>query len=264
MFEDGRIQAPSSFRWFRWWIFFRLFAEVFAMPPRPFAALAAALLLAACATGPAPQKDAPPPRQGPPPPLAADDFESGAGRWEPTDPAAWRVADENGNHALNLFQQSQYEPPVRSPKNIALLKDVMVGDFVLDLRVKSTVKDYPHRDLCVFFGHRDPSHFYYVHLGKKADPHSNSIFLVNGEPRVSIAKTRTEGTDWTDGWHRVRIVRKTGAGTIDVYFDDMAKPVMTAEDRTLGEGRIGVGSFDDTGLFDEVRVWGSKAFTGGP
>ena len=29
---------------------------------------------------------------------------------------------------------------------------------------------------------------------------------------------------------------------------------MTAHDRTFGQGRIGVGSFDDTGMFDEIVV----------
>ena len=63
--------------------------------------------------------------------------------------------------------------------------------FVLDVKVRSTTRDYGHRDLCLFFGHQDPSHFYYVHLGKQADEHANSIFIVNGKPRVSIAESRT-------------------------------------------------------------------------
>jgi hypothetical protein len=121
------------------------------------------------------------------------------------------------------------------------------------------VKDYGHRDLCLFFGFQDPAHLYYVHLGKKADAHANSIFLVNGKDRVSIATKRTEGTNWDDNWHTVRIVRKVESGTILVYFDDLTKPVMETVDKTFTWGRVGIGSFDDTGNFDEVRVWGVKA-----
>jgi hypothetical protein len=55
------------------------------------------------------------------------------------------------------------------------------------------------------------------------------------------------------------VVRSVADGTIEVYFDDMKKPVMTATDRTFLWGRVGVGSFDDTGNWADVKVWGVKA-----
>jgi hypothetical protein len=36
----------------------------------------------------------------------------------------------------------------------------------------------------------------------------------------------------------------------------MKSPAMSAHDQTFGHGRLGVGSFDDTGMFDEIRIWG--------
>lgn len=108
------------------------------------------------------------------------------------------------------------------------------------------------------FGYQDAAHLYYVHLGKTADPHANSIFIVNSADRLSIAKTRNSGTNWDDNWHTVRIVRKVKEGSIEVFFDDMTKPVMTAEDRSFTWGQVGLGSFDDTGNFDDVRLWGKK------
>jgi len=54
----------------------------------------------------------------------------------------------------------------------------------------------------------------------------------------------------------VRIKRCTASGSIEVFFDDMEKPVMRAEDKTFLVGSIGLGSFDDVGHFDNVRVWG--------
>lgn len=189
--------------------------------------------------------------------VARDDFERDAPTgWSFTDPNAWRIAKEGegGNRVLELFQQSEYKPPVRSPLNIALLNETDLGAFVLDVKVRSTTRDYGHRDLCLFFGHQDPSHFYYVHLAKAADPHAHSVFLVNGEDRVSIAESRTEGVDWTDGWHHVRLVRDPESGLVEVYFDDMTKPVITARDKTFSQGQIGLGSFDDTGMFDDLII----------
>ncbi len=188
-----------------------------------------------------------------------DDFERAEpSGWKFTDPAAWRIrpVEPGKSRVLELFQASKYEPPVRSPLNIALAENVDLADLVLDVKVRSTTPDYGHRDLCLFFGHQDPSHFYYVHLGKQADEHANSIFLVDGKPRVSIAESRTKGTPWTDGWHHVRIVRQTRNGLIQVFFDDMAHPAMIAHDRTFSHGKVGIGSFDDTGMFDDIEVRG--------
>jgi hypothetical protein len=191
--------------------------------------------------------------------LLHDDFERAEpSGWKFTDPAAWRISlvDSGKNRVLEQFQASKYEPPVRSPLNIALNPELDVADFILDVKLRSTTRDYGHRDLCLFFGHQDPSHFYYVHLGKEADEHANSIFLVNAQPRVSIAESRTAGTPWTDGWHHVRIVRRIKDGLIQVFFDDMTHPAMTAHDRTFNHGKLGIGSFDDTGMFDDVEVRG--------
>jgi len=187
------------------------------------------------------------------------DFEDGGlDAWQPTDPKAWRIEQGNNGKVLSLFTKSNYQPPVRSPLNINLIKDVVLGSFEMELQMHSTTPDYGHRDLCLFFGHRDPSHFYYVHIANQSDPHANSIFLVNGEPRVSIAKTRTEGTKWDQNWHKVRLVRDAEAGTIDVFFDDKPEPIMTAEDDHFKSGRIGVGSFDDTGQFDNISIRGKR------
>jgi hypothetical protein len=186
----------------------------------------------------------------------SEDFESGRGNWVETDAEAWQIVDEGGNHVFSNFQSSNYEPPVRSPLNIARIKDLNVSDFVIEVKMKQTGREYGHRDQCIFFGYNDPSHFYYVHLATNADEHANSIFLVNGEPRVSIAEERTDGTQWTDSYHTIRIERDTAAGTVLVYFDDMTTPVMKTTDTTFLSGGIGFGSFDDVGNIDDVRVWG--------
>jgi len=185
------------------------------------------------------------------------DFEDNEiGNWKATDPTAWRVESGNGGKVLALHKQSEYEPQVRSPFNINLVRNVVVGSFILELKIRSTTKDYGHRDMCVIFGYQDPTHFYYVHIANQSDANANSIFIVNAEPRVSIAETRTEGTKWDDDWHTVRLVRDAEKGTIEVFFDDRPEPIMTAVNDRFDWGGIGVGSFDDTGQFDDIRLWG--------
>lgn len=185
------------------------------------------------------------------------DFEDGkADLFEPTDSKAWKVVDQGGNNVYALtVRQSDYQPPHRSPHNIALVKGVDAGKVVVDVRFQSSMTDYGHRSLCLFFNYVDPSHFYYVHFGKEADPHANQIFLVNDAPRKAISETTTEGTPWDDEWHHGRVVRDPEAGKIEVYFDDMTKPMMTATDKTFTSGRVGIGSFDDAGNYDHVVVY---------
>jgi len=193
------------------------------------------------------------------PVVVSEDFESGriAG-WVATDPQAWRVASEGEKHFLQQFAASQVQTQVRSPINRALLSGVAVGDFQLDVDVQSTARDYPHRDVCLFFGYQDPTHFYYVHLGQRADDHANQIFIVNEAPRIKISTKSTEGTPWNNDWHHVRIIRRVDSGEIAVYFDNMDEPVMTAKDTSFAWGTVGVGTFDDTANFDNVVLRGTQ------
>lgn len=175
-----------------------------------------------------------------------------------TDPNAWKIAAANGNHIYSQYQASEYEPPVRSPLNIALIRDLSVSDFVLQARMEQAGREYSHRDMCVFFGYQDPSHFYYTHIATAADDAAHSIHIVNGAPRTPIVLERTQGVDWGTGFRDVRVVRDTSTGSIEVFFDNMDEPVMRAVDKTFGVGGIGFGTFDDTGNIDDVIVWGKK------
>jgi hypothetical protein len=188
-----------------------------------------------------------------------DDFEKGVDNWEPTDAKAWKVKKTDKGNVYSQYKNSKYRPPHRSPLNISLVKDASVGDFVLTTKVLSTHKDYGHRDCCLFFGYQDSGHFYYVHLGKKTDNHANQIFIVNGKARKKISLKTTKGTNWDTKWHNVKIVRKVDDGTIEIYYDDMKTPVMIAKDKTFVWGRVGLGSFDDTGDWDDFVLRGTKA-----
>ena len=102
-----------------------------------------------------------------------EDFEHGLGRWELIDASSWALQAHGMGQSLSITQrESQYQPKVRSPLHIALVKELKVGDFEITFRVKSTKNTGNHRDCCIFFNYQDPTHFYYVHLGAKPDPAS--------------------------------------------------------------------------------------------
>lgn len=177
-----------------------------------------------------------------------------------SDPAAWRHAARGDGFSLELARQSQYQPPFRSPVNLALLPEVVGPEFVLQADLLQTGREYGHRDMCVVFGFQDPAHYYYIHLASAADDHAHNVFIVNGAARTRIARRTSTGVDWgTNRWHTVRVERRSNPASLRVFFDDPAAPIMEAADNTFGAGFIGFGSFDDTGLIDNLRVWSSPA-----
>jgi hypothetical protein len=193
-------------------------------------------------------------------PVFQTDFEceDALSNWLPTQADRWKISEFDGNHALHLLGVSRkYKPPHRSPHSIALLKDHVFGDFELTARVMTLQNSRGHRDMDVFFGWQDPANFYYVHLGEKPDPHSSQIFIVDDKPRTAITTKNTGGIPWEDGcWHSVKVVRRVKDGTIEIYFDDMNKPAKVAKDTTYQWGMVGLGSFDDLGAWDDVRING--------
>ncbi|MGE0142058.1 MAG: hypothetical protein AB7I19_02575 [Planctomycetota bacterium] len=172
-----------------------------------------------------------------------------------TDPAAfrWRGGD-TGSIELELFAPAQYAPPHRSPLAIALIPSPAVGDFRLRLQARQTSREYAHRDLCIVFGYRDPSHFAYVHLASAADPNAHGVFVVDGAARRKLPGTDHRGIEWgpVDRWHEIALDRI--GDRLRVGFDQASPAIFDVDVRDVGVGAIGLGSFDDTGVFTAVEL----------
>jgi hypothetical protein len=50
----------------------------------------------------------------------------------------------------------------------------------------------------------------------------------------------------------------SNTGTIEVAVDGRAVPALRAVDLSLGPGRVGVGSFDETGAFKNIKITAAK------
>ena len=186
------------------------------------------------------------------------DKESALADFQMTDAAAWKFVTTDDGHggSMELFQQSKYVPAVRSPFNFALIKDKSFGDFILECDLIQTGKEYGHRDMIMAFGFHSPTNFYYAPIATAADPHAHNVFIVDGAPRENFAKEITKGVNWgLNIWHYARLERTVKDGMIKVYFDDMTKPIMVAQNDKFKTGGIGFGSFDDTGRVDNIKIW---------
>lgn len=179
------------------------------------------------------------------------------GRWSFGEKKAWKWEGEKKDRVLQLVAQNPEKPKYRSPFNLAWFEGPEWKDFTLTAECRLTKFDAGNNDLCIAFGRAAEDRFYYAHLGEKADEPHHQIHIVDHADRKPITSFRTAGTPWKEGqWHHVKIVRNTATGDIGVYFDDMEKPVLTAQDKTLEWGQVGLGSFDDLGEFRNVRIRG--------
>ena len=150
--------------------------------------------------------------------------------------------------------------PIRRPAALAVLETPPLGDATLEVEIRSDAPEsVTRRDLLLVAGWQSPTRLYYVHLSAVRDAVHNGIFVVDGADRKRI-DDRSERAVLTDrAWHQARLVRTASTGRIEVYVDGEETPIMTATDAAIPAGRMGVGSFDDTGAFRRIRVHGTAA-----
>ena len=191
--------------------------------------------------------------------VAASDFETGSAvGWTPDDPSHWRVVADDGSMVYELTAPGA-PGPVRAPDSRSLLDGHDVSSFEFTGRLRChTDPATPVRDMCVLFHYRDPTHFYYIHFAGTSDGVHNIIGLVDGADRVKINAEPAGASVFrlTDrAWHAFKVTCDARTGEIRAYLDDMMVPILTARDRTIGHGLVGVGSFDDTGAFDDLELY---------
>jgi len=166
----------------------------------------------------------------------------------------WEVKD----HMLILTKAGTPGGPIRRPSALAVLKSDPLVRATVQVEMRSTApEEVKNRDLEIIFGYESPSRFYYVHLAGITDPNHNGIFLVDNKDRRRIDDGTTPPQLKDREWHRARLERDGSTGRIDIFVDDSKQPVLKATDTTIPSGRVGLGSFDDTGEFRNFSVTGS-------
>jgi hypothetical protein len=177
--------------------------------------------------------------------------------WTLDGTGTWTVRDG----LLALITAGKPGGSIRRPSAVAILNGPDLTDTTLEVEVRSTAAlppVTPRRDALLVAAYQSPARFYYVHLSAARDDVHNGIFLVNDADRRRI-DSRSDITPLVDqAWHRARLVRTATTGRLEVYVDDRTEPIMVAADTTLGWGRVGVGSFDDTAEFRKIAVTGTR------
>ncbi len=86
-------------------------------------------------------------------------------------------------------------------------------------------------------------------------PAHNGVFHVYGGERVRISSEQGPAAfPETGKWYHARLVHVAKTGTVTVTVDGRPLPSLTAVDLSLGPGQVGLGSFDETGAFRNLRI----------
>jgi hypothetical protein len=184
---------------------------------------------------------------------AADKLTVFGHEWTVPVASDWKIERADGVELLRLVEHRGPLPGPRRPIQFALAGVADYGLLTLEADVKPL-----GGSLLIVFAYRDEAHFDYAHLsvdpGSKQPVH-NGIFHVFGGERVRISSEQGPAAFAASArWYHISLMHDALAGTVRVTVDGEAVPALDAVDRSLGWGKCGFGSFDETGEFKIVKI----------
>lgn len=196
------------------------------------------------------------------PALAEDAVQAFGLRWRVPIAADWKVASPGGVETMQLLVPRPALQP-RRPAQFALAGTPDYLTATVEVEVKKEPRQLRNRQnsLIIVYAYQDADHFNYAHLSDdngKHSPQHNGIFHVFGGERVRISSTEGPDTLTEEKWYRVRLVYDGRTGKAQVWVDGQTSPSFVACDMSLGAGKVGLGSFFDTGEFRHVVIQGRR------
>jgi len=196
----------------------------------------------------------------------ADDFEDGvADGWTPYNDNGnvnvnrWEVIEDEGDMAYFLNDTTYANLGGKRLGEYSLLA-AQYADFTFTAQAKlgDDVASNALADYAVVFGFQDNKNYYYAMFNN--DKTATTLFkVVDGTREKLAAASDASTTDWlTDNlYHSIKVSRM--GSEIKVYFDN--KLIMNVNDDRFGAGQVGVGSYNDSAYFDDVKVVGKVTIT---
>lgn len=183
--------------------------------------------------------------------FAADTLSVFGQKWTVQMASDWVVAD-------NLLQlKVSAEPPAgqpRRPTKYALLESKPFTKVTVEAEIKRNA-----RSLIIVYAYQDEAHYDYAHIsvdtGVAQNVH-NGMFHIFGGERVRISSLDGPSSLPTEDWTPVKLVFDGDSGHTYVEVNGKRNPSLDAADLSLRWGRVGLGSFDETGDFRNVKVTG--------
>jgi hypothetical protein len=184
--------------------------------------------------------------------LAADSIGVFGEKWDVQSASDWVV----GNNLLQLKVSA--EPPAgqpRRPMKYALLESKPFSKVTVEADVKRN-----GRSVIIVYAYQDQAHYDYAHISVDTAASQNvhnGMFHIFGGERVRISSLEGPGSLPTQDWTPVKLVFDGETGHCYVEVNGKRNPSLDAVDLSLRWGGVGIGSFDETGDFRNVKVSGT-------
>lgn len=177
------------------------------------------------------------------PTLLSEDFSTGSGGMEPVVGGTWGVA--SGRYVLSAPADQGEEV---ANANLAVHRTEVLGDFTLTALAGTTPTASDFNDFSIVFCYRDPGNYYFASFSEGNDANTSGIFKVADGVRIELADITAPVAAGT--LYPVRIERQ---GPLMRVFR-AAEEVGSASDAMFTGGRVGFGTRNDGGTFDDLLV----------
>jgi len=184
---------------------------------------------------------------------AADLVEVFGHKWSVAFGSDWKVDREGDAAVLHLVRARGPAPGPTRPTQFALNEVPLVTHVRFDADVKPL-----GGSLLVVFAYRDEAHFCYAHLSVDAAAQKlfhNGVFRVSGGARERVSGLEGPAAFAASGrWYHVSLSYDPAEGAVAVAVDGQALASLAAVNAGFGTGRVGIGSFDETASFKNVKI----------
>jgi len=171
--------------------------------------------------------------------------------WSVDQSSDWTV-ENNALRLLNKAEPAAGKP--RRPTKIALVESASYRKVTIDADVKRNGKS-----VILVYGWQDADHYNYAHISSdeasKVRVH-NGMFHVFGGDRVRMSGFDGPASLPTPDWTPVRLVFDGDTGLCYVEVNGQRNPSLEAVDMDLKWGRVGFGSFNETGDIRNLKITG--------
>lgn len=182
-----------------------------------------------------------------------DNYLGDTSNWLIHHESRWNVVMDEGDFRWGINTTNYHNLSGGRLGEYALIKNRTYGDFIFTAMVKSSdnTTHNPSRDYDVIFGYHTPYNYYYMMFS--TNKNNTDLFIVRNGEREFVAGSDIFAVP-DSRYHNISIER-TGSH-IMILFD--GQKVLETYDSSFGEGRIGIGSFNDMVLWDDIRVMDTR------
>ncbi len=167
--------------------------------------------------------------------------------WIPLTLSRWSVVEDNNNNALFL-NTSNYNPLSGNRLGEHILTPDSYGDFTLIVEARTNEPSgNANADYALIFGLENEENYYYMLFNRTQS--NTQLFKVSSTNRQELA-TATSSWLLDEQYHTIQLSHILGE--IEVRFDNNI--VFQYTDTSVADGKIGLGSFNDSAYFDDIRI----------